>query len=78
MTRYIYILFATIIFSISCEDVIEIDINEASGDLVIDAWIDNRNQAQEIRLTEAQAYFDNILSNPNPIKPETRDYKPEL
>ena len=55
----LFISLITILLITSCEDVIDIDLEEASGDLVIDAWIDNRNQAQEIRLTLSQAYFDN-------------------
>lgn len=44
---------------ISCTDVISIDIEGSEGDLVVDGWIDNRNQAQVIRLSLSQEYFDN-------------------
>lgn len=43
----------------SCEDVIEVDIDEAPALLVVDAWLDNKpGKAQTIRLTTAQPYFD--------------------
>lgn len=56
---YIYSFFFLIVFLFSCEDVIDVDVESAAGDLVIDAWIDNRAQDQQIRLTLAQGYFDN-------------------
>ncbi len=58
-----YLLLLSIIGMYACEDVIDIDVESASGDLVIDAWIDNRNQTQQINLTLAQGYFDN--TNPS-------------
>ena len=60
MSLFRYIFIVVLLGTISCEDVIDVDIEEAAGDLVIDAWVDSRNQEQVIRLTIAQAYFDNI------------------
>lgn len=56
--KYILIGFIAM-FWFGCEDVIDLDVDSSSGDLVIDAWIDTRNQAQTIRLTLSQGYFDN-------------------
>ena len=43
----------------SCEDVIEVDINESPGDLIVDAWLNDLDTTQYIKLTLAQGYFDN-------------------
>ncbi len=55
--RFIYIV---IIFSFitSCEDVIEIESGFEEAQVVVDAWLDNMNREQKIRLTRSQDYFD--------------------
>ncbi len=42
----------------SCEDVVELDIDGDGGDVVIDAWINNKPETQEIRLTLSQSFFN--------------------
>lgn len=43
----------------SCEDVIDIELQDADSQIVIDAWINNLPEDQEITLTISQQYFDN-------------------
>ena len=43
----------------SCEDVISVEPEFAEDQMVVDAWIDNRNIPQEIKITRSQQYFDN-------------------
>ena len=50
--------FIVLAFS-SCEDVISVEPEFAEDQIVIDAWIDNRNIPQEIKITRSQQYFDN-------------------
>lgn len=47
---------------VSCEDVIEVDSGFESSTLVVDAWIDNLERPQMIRLTQSQDYFDNSFT----------------
>lgn len=42
----------------SCEDVIEVDVEQKQKKIVVDAFIDTRHQTQTIRLTESIPYFD--------------------
>ncbi len=46
----------------NCTDVIIVDIEDVPPQLVVDAWINNRSEAQTIRLTMSQGYFDNTLA----------------
>ncbi len=59
--RNIFILFL-LLGLISCEDVIEVDSGFETATLVVDAWIDNLDRPQKIRLTQSQDYFDNSFS----------------
>ena len=43
----------------SCEDVIDIDIQNGVEQLVIDAWITNKDENQTVKLSLSQPYFDN-------------------
>ena len=52
------ILFSALVFN-SCEDVIEIEINNAASQIVVDAWITNESKSQTIVLNQSQNYFDN-------------------
>ncbi|RLD20662.1 MAG: DUF4249 domain-containing protein [Bacteroidetes bacterium] len=47
---------------INCTDVIVVDIEEVPPQLVIDAWINNKPEAQTIRLTLTQGYFNNTFA----------------
>ena len=42
-----------------CEDVIEVSTQDAEAELVVDAWLTNQSQVQEIHLSRSQPYFDN-------------------
>jgi uncharacterized protein DUF4249 len=46
----------------NCTDVIVVDIEEVPPQLVVDAWVNNRSEAQTIRLTMSQGYFDNTFA----------------
>jgi len=57
-----YIVIAILAIGLySCEDPIELDSTFEGEDLVIDAWVDNQNTDQEIRLSFSQDFFDNRL-----------------
>ena len=47
----------------NCQDVIDIDVDDAPQLLVVDAWLNNRPEPQTIRLSLTQPYFDNSLTN---------------
>ena len=42
----------------SCEDPIDVDLEDGGVQLVVDAWLDNRVEDQEIVLTLSQSYFN--------------------
>lgn len=44
---------------LSCEDVIDIQVDDAATELVVDAWLTNEADTQTVRLTWSQTYFDN-------------------
>lgn len=54
----IYFIAVIACFS-ACEDVIEVDLAEGDNQLVVDAWINNLPQTQEIRLSRVLPYFEN-------------------
>lgn len=43
----------------SCEDVIDLEIKDGVTQLVIDAWLTDKEEPQVIKLTLSQGYFDN-------------------
>ncbi len=47
----------------NCQDVIDIDVDEAPQLLVVDAWLNNRPEPQTIRLSLTQPYFDNSFTD---------------
>ena len=58
----IYIYFITIFLAISfisCEDSIQVKLEQGKQLLVIDAFVNNLRQDQKIRITLSQNYFDN-------------------
>ena len=62
---FLIILIAFVSVSLfSCEDVVDIDVQEGVSQLTVDALINNKAQAQTIKLSLSQAYFDN-----SPVKP---------
>ncbi len=64
MKNYLYILFPFLL--LSCEDVIEVDLNTAPPKLVIDAslnWFKNTlGNEQEIKLTLSAPYFEDAVT----------------
>ncbi len=59
--RTLFIIFAGLITFSGCEDVIEIKLDDGPARLVVDAWLNNQEVIQTIRLTYSQPYFE---SNP--------------
>ncbi len=59
-----YILFAVIVavtFS-SCEDIIELDLDNGKNQLVVDGFLNNEGSIQTIRLTFSAPYFSNVAT----------------
>lgn len=46
----------------SCEDVISVDSGFQESTLAVDAWLDNLERPQTIRLTQSQDYFNNSFT----------------
>jgi hypothetical protein len=58
MKNILYLLPLIIVVS-SCETTISPSLNSAEKIMVVDAWIDQKMNRQEIRITRSQSYFDN-------------------
>lgn len=60
-----YLLYSSLFLLLlsSCEDVIDVTPDDAPVLLVVDGWIDNRPEAQTIRLTRSQPYFNNAFAS---------------
>ncbi len=56
--KFLASLSFAIVFIFSCEDVVPIDVDDAPVQLVVDAWVNNKQEAQTIRLTNTQTFFD--------------------
>ena len=56
------LLFAVSIFW-SCEDTIYPELEQAEPQIVIDAWINNHQAPQYIRITETLPYFDSLSNS---------------
>ncbi|MDA9213670.1 DUF4249 domain-containing protein [Bacteroidia bacterium] len=54
LTAFVFLAFS----QISCEDIVEVDVEQKQKKLVVDAFIDNQLQTQTIRLTESIPFFD--------------------
>ena len=64
MSIYFKISVALLVVSIvlaSCEDVINPDLQNADAELVVEAWLTNKQGDQVINLMRTQTYFDNSL-----------------
>ncbi len=59
--NFLFIVLSASLFFYSCEDVINPTLEEAEPVFVIDAWLNNADGPQEIRLTRSQPYFENLL-----------------
>ncbi|WP_337042939.1 DUF4249 domain-containing protein [Emticicia sp. 17c] len=66
MKNNILILFITFVslLLVSCEDVVQIEVQDGVSQLSVDAVITNKAEPQTIKLSLSQAYFDN-----SPVKP---------
>lgn len=56
-TLYSFCILGSVLF-FSCEDVVDLDLEDSPTTLVVDAWINNKPEAQTIRLTTTAPYFD--------------------
>ncbi|PLK46242.1 DUF4249 domain-containing protein [Emticicia sp. TH156] len=62
---FVIVSFAFASFSLfSCEDVVNLEVQEGVSQLAVDALVTNKASMQTIKLTLSQAYFDN-----SPVKP---------
>lgn len=52
------ILFISIIYMSSCEDVVELDLPESDKRLVVDGWLTNLSEVQTIKLSYTGPYFE--------------------
>ena len=52
------LLFLSILFLTSCEDVIDLELEQDGAQLVVDAWINNMSDTQVIKLRRTAPYFD--------------------
>ena len=52
-----YILFLAALLFVSCEDPIDVILEDAPEQMVVDAWLDNMSQRQEIRVSKTLPYF---------------------
>ncbi|GAB3177264.1 DUF4249 domain-containing protein [Telluribacter humicola] len=61
---YLVVLLATSTWLVSCEDVIDLEVENGPQLLAVDGWITNQPGPQRIRLTLASGYFDNNEPQP--------------
>lgn len=60
-----FLLFISILLLLSsCEDVIQVTLDEGLSQLTVDGWITDQAGVQSIRLTKTKSYFDNSAANP--------------
>ena len=52
----------TILFLYSCEDIVDIELEEDGAQLVVDAWINDKPEPQVIKLRRTIPYFDNTFA----------------
>ena len=62
MKHLIYIIIGFIVFQ-SCEDPINVTLDDAAPIVVVDAWLNCNSEAQTIRLSYTGAYFDNTQTS---------------
>lgn len=65
MIKRIFVLVFTLAFFASCEDVVQIKLDEGSKLLVVDAFINDMRVDQKVRLTYTDSYFSG--KNPPPV-----------
>lgn len=57
MNKLYYIIISLLLFT-SCEDVIQVDLQQGPAQIVVDGWINNKFETQRIRLVTTNGYFD--------------------
>jgi hypothetical protein len=60
--KYLTYIILGVFFLQSCEDPIDVTLEDADNLLVVDAWLNNRSEIQQIRLGFTSPYFDNSLT----------------
>lgn len=62
MRKYSQWLFVLLcVAAMGCEDVIDVEVQDAGSFIVVDAWLDNESRTQTISLSRTQSYFDASL-----------------
>lgn len=59
--KYLLIFFLFGQLLTSCEDVVDIETDPLTPQLVVDAWVNNQSESQQIFLSMTQPYFQNTL-----------------
>jgi len=54
--------FSILFLATACTDVIQVDLEEGDNQLVVDAWVNDLNQPQVVKLRRTSPYFDNSAS----------------
>jgi hypothetical protein len=62
--KKLFVILLSILFT-ACETTITPELNDAERIIVVDAWLDQKMERQEIRITRSQPYFEN--ANPEKI-----------
>jgi hypothetical protein len=62
LSRFLVLFAGVGILTLSCTDVIDVTLEPAEDRLVVDAWLNNKEEPQTIRLTLSQPYFDNVFA----------------
>jgi len=61
--KFSWLAFFSILFlATACEDVIQVDLEDGDNQLVVDAWVNDKNEPQVIKLRRTSPYFDNSFS----------------
>lgn len=56
--KLLYLLAGLVFTLSSCEDVVDINTDDAPSLLVVDAWLNNLQETQTVRLTQSTPYFE--------------------
>lgn len=62
--RKIFIGLIAIIFTSSCEDVIEVEVEKGEVQLAVDAFLNDKKVEQSITLFQTKQFFDNVSQTP--------------
>ncbi len=60
--KYSIAIIGYLVLLTGCEDVIDVELQEAPAQLVVDAWLNNKPEEQVIKLSLSQPYFDSQLA----------------